>query len=214
MKTKNLLPLSGIAFVILVAASVAASLATGIPDGRASPAEIAAYYDEHGWLQFAVSFVFAASVPFLVLFAISIAAARPAAAERPLVWERLLLGGSVVSGAVILVISLVNLALVDGAWNDASPVALETLNMLIGSVWVAHNAAFGVMMLGAAGTLLAQPRLNALGWTALVLGIALFIPVADFFALLLMGGWVIAAAVGLSRRPERHQVAQAAPSVS
>jgi hypothetical protein len=39
-----------------------------------------------------------------------------------------------------------------------------------------------------------------LGWAALPLGIALFVPIADFFALLLTGAWLVIAGVVLSQR--------------
>lgn len=52
------------------------------------------------------------------------------------------------------------------------------------------------MMLGAAGSLLGTARgYRWLGWAALVLGIALFIPFADFFALLLTLIWIIVTSV-------------------
>jgi hypothetical protein len=214
METKNVLPLTGIAFVALIVAMVALSIGTGIPDSRASAAEVASYYDEHGVLQFLGSFVLAAAVPFLVLFALGVAAARRAEDGRT-VWEWMLVGGSVMTGAVLLVLAMTNLALVDAAGNDASAGALEALNALSGSVWVAHNAGLGVMMVGAAGTFLAKPRIGWLGWSALAIGIALFIPFADFFALLLTAPWLIAAGVALSRRAEpRHRIAEPATSLS
>ena len=50
------------------------------------------------------------------------------------------------------------------------------------------------MMLGAAGSLIPRGS-RALGWSALVLGIALFIPFADFVALLLTGIWIIVTSI-------------------
>jgi lysophospholipase L1-like esterase len=63
---------------------------------------------------------------------------------------------------------------------------------------IVATAGLGVMMLGAAGTLLAR-GLRRLAWPALVLGIALFLPVADFFAFLLTGVWIIVVGITLSR---------------
>jgi hypothetical protein len=57
------------------------------------------------------------------------------------------------------------------------------------------------MTLAAAGSLL--PHAGAyrrLGWAALVLGIALFIPFADFVALLLTGVWIVVTSVRLFRQ--------------
>ena len=56
------------------------------------------------------------------------------------------------------------------------------------------------MLLGAAGLLLTETRLPTwLGWVALLLGIALFIPFADFFALVIALLWIIVASVLLYR---------------
>jgi len=56
-----------------------------------------------------------------------------------------------------------------------------------------------VMMVGAAGAILAGADSRWLGWTALVLGIAIFIPVVDFFALLGTLLWIAVASIALSR---------------
>lgn len=64
--------------------------------------------------------------------------------------------------------------------------------------WVAFNAALGVMMLGAAGCMIPS-GVRFMGWSALVLGIALFIPFADFFALVLTLVWIIVESVLLYR---------------
>jgi hypothetical protein len=111
-----------------------------------------------------------------------------------------MIAGSVLTGAAILVTAAVHFALTDGATNNVSPDALQALALVDGNTWVAFNPGLGVMMLGAAGALI--PRLGAyrwLGWVALVLGIALFIPVADFFALLLTLVWILVVSVMLFR---------------
>jgi hypothetical protein len=78
----------------------------------------------------------------------------------------------------------------------------------ISTTWVAFNAAFGVIMLGAAGSLLADGRgYRWLGWVALLLGIALFIPYADFIALLLTLIWIIVTSVLLFRARLVYRVA-------
>lgn len=211
METNKLLPLSGIAFVALVILAIPV-LGWGTPASTTAPAEVVAYYQEHNAEQFAASIVIAASVPFLVLFALGLAAAR--STESRSTWQRMLVGGSFVTGAVLLVIAMTNFALADGADNGASPDAVQALNLIIGNAWVALNAGLGVLMVGAAGTFLTRPRSGWIGWTALVLGIALFIPIADFFALLLTGPWMIATGIAVSRRPEQRHVAHAAPSLT
>ena len=205
METRKLLPLSGIVFVALVVIPIVLSNVKGIPGSTAPAAEVASYYDEHQVMEFITSCAIAAAVPFLVLFAIGVAASGASWDERAGVWERMLVGGSILLGAALLVIATVNLALVDGGNNGASPVALEALNLFNGSVWIAFNPGLGVLMLGAAGTFLSRPRTHRwLGWTALPLGVALFVPFVNFVALLLSVLWIVAAGIALSRRPDQQ----------
>jgi hypothetical protein len=73
---------------------------------------------------------------------------------------------------------------------------------------MAFNPAFGVLMLGAAGVLISARTLPWLGWVALVVGIAAFVPFADFFALLATLLWIAATSVILTRRAAAPQRAQ------
>jgi len=76
------------------------------------------------------------------------------------------------------------------------------------------NPALGVMMLGAAGTLLSRSAGRRwLGWVALFLGIALFIPFADFVALLATGAWIIVTSV-LELRSGRQVELAPAPGMA
>jgi hypothetical protein len=119
--------------------------------------------------------------------------------HRP-VWERVVLAGSAITASATVVAALIHFALSDGADQNVSPVALQALNVLDGNVWLPFNSGLGVMMLGAAGLLLTEtPLPRWLGWIALVLGIALFIPYADFFALVITLLWIIVASVMLYR---------------
>jgi predicted permease len=74
---------------------------------------------------------------------------------------------------------------------------------------VAFNSGLGVMMLGAGWAVVAGARLlpRWLGWIAVVLGALLFIPFADFIALLLTLIWIIVASIMLWRTHERSVVA-------
>ena len=84
--------------------------------------------------------------------------------------------------------------------SGVSTGALPSLAALDQHSWVAFNSGRGVMMLGAAGTLLASKAHPLLGWIALDTGIALFIPFADFVGLIVSGLWIITTSVQLSRR--------------
>jgi len=198
MDARRWLPLSGLVFVILVLVAVI-GLGGDTPETKAPGAEVVAFYNDEDWRQGIAAFVWAASIPFLVFFAVSVATAVRSADVRE-VWQRVLIGGSVLTGATLALLSAVHFALTDGATNDASPAALQALNLVDGNGWVAFNAGLGVMMLGAAGCLISHPRsYRWLGRIALVLGIALFIPFADFFALILTLVWIIVVSVMLFR---------------
>jgi hypothetical protein len=124
------------------------------------------------------------------------------------VWDRVLVVGSGIAAALILVTALVHFALADGGDNRVSPEAIQAVNLIDGNMWVGFNAALGVMMLGAAGCLLPHARTYRwLGWAALVLGVALFIPFADFIALVVTLVWIVVTSVMLFR--ERSEVGSA-----
>ena len=204
MVSSRWLPLSGIVFVLLLLVAIV-GISGDTPDTDAPAAEIASFYDEEEVRQGLAAFVLPASVPFLLLFAASLAGMARAADVAPRdIWRRLLLGGSYILGAVIMAMALIHFALADGG-NDVDPAALQALNLLDGSFWVPANAALGVMMLGAGGWLLGRARnYNVLGWAALVLGVGLFIPFVDFIALLVSLIWILVASVLLYRDPPRE----------
>jgi len=199
MDVRRLLPLSGLVFVVL--ALLAVVVLGGDTPGSTDPgSEVLSFYDDET-RQAIGALVLAASVPFLVFFAVSLAnAVAPADPQRWPLWERVLVTGSGVAAAVLLVTACIHFALADGGDNGVSPEAMQALNLLDGNTWVAFNGGLGVMMLGAAGSLLPGARnYRWLGWVALVLGVALFIPYADFIALLLTLVWIIVSSVMLFR---------------
>lgn len=199
MDGKRFLPLCGVAAVVLVVVAVA-GLGGSTPGNDASAASVAAYYSAHQTSGLVAAFLLAASAPLFVLFGASVATLGTTAQSRQPIWERVLVAGSALAAAAFLVAALLTFALADVPDKLAGS-AVQTLNVLSNDVWIAFNSGLGVMMLGAAGSSLAQSRLPRwLGWVALGLGIALFIPFLDFFALLLSAVWILVAAITLARR--------------
>lgn len=190
MDTKRLVPLSGIAFVALTMLSLFVGGDT--PTSGTSAEEVARYYDENFTRQLASTFVLAAAAPFVVLFGVSLAAASSSG------WGHVARAGAILAAAAVLVSACVRMALVDGGDQGISPTALQALNALDGNTWIVMTSALGVLMIGAAGLLVsAGPRW--LGWTALVLAPALFVPVADFVAMLVTAVWIVVTSLVLSR---------------
>jgi hypothetical protein len=198
MKRNRLFELSGIAFVGLVLVAIV-GVSGGTPGTGASGDELATFYNDNDVRQFIGTFVLAAATPFAVLFGIALAARGKRPDGGLSGWGYVLLSGSVLVAGSVLLTAFVHFALASGGDEEISPTALEALNSLDGNTWVAFNTAFGVMMVGAAGVLIQEGARVWLGRIALVLGIAAFIPFADFFALLGTLLWFIAASIVLAR---------------
>jgi hypothetical protein len=209
MNLRKLMPLSGLVFIALLAAAFI--LGSSTPDPHASAQSVASFYDAHSAREIAASFALAAALPFFVLFAVAlIARSWPARADGAPVWHIVLAVGSAVTGAAVLLGATAHFALADGA-GHVSGTALQALNLIDGDIWMAFNPALGLTMLGAAGVLIAGTvDHHRLGWCAIVLGIALFIPFVDFFALLATGVWIVTASVVISRQPTAVQPAATA----
>ena len=197
MDARRWLPLSGTVFVIVALVAVI-GLAGDVPESTAPGAEVASFYDDEQMRQVIGAFLWVASIPFLVFFAVAVAAVGRSAEARTM-WGYVVVGGSILLGAILALLGAVQFALTDGATNDVSPASLVALNLILGNGWVAFNGALGVMMFGAAGCLLSGLRYRWLGWAALVLGVALFIPFADFIGLILTLIWIVVASVLLFR---------------
>ena len=117
--------------------------------------------------------------------------------------------GSAVAGVGFLIAALFHIALTQTAnVSGVSTGALQSLAALDEHSWVAFNSGLGVMMLGAAGTLLASRTHRVLGWIALVAGIALFVPFADFVGLIVSGLWIITTSVQLYRSQPAESLAR------
>jgi hypothetical protein len=198
---RRLLPLSGVVFVALVVISFA-GLGGDTPGAEDSPAAITAFYDSPQWRNIVAALFIAAAAPFLVIFGVSLASALwPADGGRRPLWQVGLVAGSAVAGAAWLVTAFIHFAVVDAANQDGMTAgAVQSLNVLDADSWIIFNSGMGVLMLAAAGALLVRRVHPVLAWIALVDGIALFIPYADFFGLIVSGLWVIAMSVTLARR--------------
>jgi hypothetical protein len=198
MHANRLFPLSGIAFIVLVVGAIA-GIGGSTPGTDASAAELASFYGDDGIRQGMGTFVLAASVPFLVFFGIGLATALACTTGGLTAWGYVLIAGTILVAGSVLLASVAHFALAAGGDEEIAPGALQALNSLDGNTWIAFNSAFGVMMLGAAGVLISARVLAWLGWTALVLGIAAFIPFADFFALLATLIWIVVMSIVLAR---------------
>jgi hypothetical protein len=199
-ETGRWLALSGAAFVVAAVAAIVV-LGGDTPDGDASAAKVSVFYQAHQNRQNLAAFVLAAAVPLLVFFGITLTSAVwPARGARRPIWPGVLAAGSVLAAGAFALSAFIHFALADSADNVTATVA-QGLNALDADTWIAFNSCLGVLMLGAAGSLIPSTGgYRVLGWIALPLGIALLIPFADFFGLLLTAIWLIVTSVMLFRR--------------
>ena len=194
------LALGGVAFVVLTIVAVV-GLGGNTPSPGDTASKIQSYYTDRKAREFIAVFVLAASVPLFLFYAATLANIVANDGRRS-IWEITFLIGSGMVAIAWVISAYIHFALVDGVDQKTSAGALEALTVLDGDNWVLFNSALGVFMLGAAGTLLTSAvsaGYRRLGWIAIILGIALFIPFADFFALLLSGIWIITSSIMLAR---------------
>jgi hypothetical protein len=200
LRIRALLPLSGIAFVVLTVIGLVVTGSTPAPDAPAD--EVVSFYrDDENRARTGIWF-FAFAMPFLPLFASSLARLqRPEGQDSRVVWRLLLLLGAAIMSATLGVAITTQLALADSSTEtQIAPEVMQALNVIAGYVVYALLPATGTMMLGAAGWLLGRERVHGwLGWAALVLGIGLFVPFIGFLALILSAVWMIVASVTLFR---------------
>jgi hypothetical protein len=197
----RLLPLGGVVFVLLVVIAFA-GFNGDTPGVEDSAATINSFYDSHHVREILAALLVAAAAPFLVVFGTSLASAlwSSEGGRRPF-WQAVLVAGSALAGACWLLAAVIHFTLADAANHKGMGAgALQALNALDADTWIAFNGGMGVLMLGAGGSLLARKVHPVLGWVAIVVGILLFVPYADFFALIMSGLWIIVTSVLMFRK--------------
>jgi hypothetical protein len=199
MTGARLFPLSGIAFVALLVAGLLVSGET--PASGASADEVASFYGDDLTRQYVSTFFLAAAAPFAVLFGVGLVSGTRSG------WADVVRAGAILVGAAVLLGASVRVAVVDGGDNNISETALQALNALDGNTWIAMTSAVGVLLLGSAGAMLSTGSQRVLGWSALVLGVALFLPFVDFLAIIPSALWVVVASVVIARGRESGEAA-------
>lgn len=199
MRIRALPPLSGIAFVVLAVIGLFVAGSSPSPDAPAD--EVVSFYSDNENRARAGIWFFAFAMPFLPLFASSLAGLqRPEGQDSRVVWRRLLLAGAAIMSAMLGVAITTQLALADSTKPEIAPEVMQALNVIASYVVYALLPATGTMMLGAAGWLLGRERVQGwLGWAALILGIGLFVPFIGVLALILSLVWIIVASITLFR---------------
>jgi hypothetical protein len=196
MQARQLLTLSGLAAVILIAAGFGVS--GDAPSSGDSAASIKAFYVDHSTGQQLGGFILMIAAPFLIIFA---AALRSTLVDsipgmRSL-WGNVLFAGATIASAGFLLAAVLQLTLANSPKDLGGP-AVQALNALSSETWPAFTAGIGVMLLGAAGGMIPLATgLRWLGWAALVLGVVIFTPLG-FVGFAGSGLWIVLASVALT----------------
>src|SRR5262245_9675711 len=113
MKSERLAPLSGIAFVVLVAVAFI-GVGGNTPDVNDSPAKITSYWTDHHDKQVFAAILVAFGAIFLAIFTASLRDRMRGAAGEAALWRNLILIGGSASVAGFLAAVGFHVALADG----------------------------------------------------------------------------------------------------
>jgi hypothetical protein len=203
MKSPRFAPLTGAVFVVLLIIGFI-PLGGNTPDTDASASKIISFYNDHQTKEIVAIIVVALAALFLALFAVAIRDYLRDTGGGDF-WPTLALVGGAIGVAGLFVAGGMHFALIDGANlshnRTLSPDAMVALNALDNDNFVAFSVPLGILMFGAAGSVLkggaALPKW--LAWVGLVLGICFFTPVG-FVAFGLTGIWIIVASILMYQR--------------
>jgi hypothetical protein len=185
--------------VVTLTAFVVFGHPSSSPKIGSSSARISAFYLAHHGDEEIAAGLLAVVAALLAVFVTSCRAIMPPTNRT---WSALFAAGGLIGSASFLLAGAVHLALAKGASHHLNPSALQALNALDINTSLGFTAGIGIMLLGAAGTLVPSTRaLRVAGWVAVPLaiinltpaGVALF-PVTTI--------WIVATGILLSRRSD------------
>jgi hypothetical protein len=197
MSSRQLLPLSGVAAVLLIVVSF---IVVGeSPDLDASPDELLSYYtDNDSSLQWGAALL-ALGAFFFMLFSTTVASLLRRDPARGAVAANFSFAGGIVFavGATIFA----GLAFTAGdAVDDVGPATLQTLHVLEMDMFFTVAIGTAAFLLGSGiGALKAGALPSWLAWAAIVIGVVALTP-AGFFGFLALGIWTLIVSVMLSMR--------------
>ena len=170
--------LAGVAGLVFVAATLFALGAAGSTPTAGDPAEvIRAFYKDH----FAIEAVSAFALPVCAMLFAFFAGTLGSLVgdDRRSQWRMVFIAGTAAVAIGWIVLGFARMLLVDAVDQALGDAVLQVLVLLDADNWIVTNPALGIFMLGTAGLTLTGSvpvAYRRLGWAALVLGIALFVP--------------------------------------
>jgi hypothetical protein len=204
MTGKQLLPLSGVAAVVLIV--VSAIVVGETPETDAPMREVVSYYGDHDSdLQLGAGLLSLGSF-FFVVFGAAIASLVRGAREPGAASAYVTMAGATTFAIGATILAGIAFTVGD-SFDDIGPGTLQTLHVLESDMFFPLALGTAVFMLGAGvGTLRTDVLPTWLSWAAIVIGVVALSPIG-FFGFLALGIWTLIASIMLAMRAGSEQSA-------
>jgi hypothetical protein len=202
MNAKQLVPLSGVAAVVLIIAAFAVGGET--PEADASLSEVVSYYSDHDTdLQIGAALL-ALGAFFFLVFSTTVAGVLRRAQGESGGSSALSFAGGIVFAVGATIFAGLGFTAADVV-GDVDPTAIQTLNALGADMFFTVAVGTGAFLIGAGiATLKTGALPRWLGWAAVVIGVVAITP-AGFFGFIALGIWTLVASVILSMQGKAAQ---------
>jgi hypothetical protein len=197
MNAKKLLPLSGVAAVLLI--FVAFAVGGETPEADDSVGSIVAFYEDNDTDLQIASGILAIGGFFFLLFSATLADLFRRARPDRRVAANLSLAGGILFAVGTTIFSGIEFAAAEYA-DDIDPSGIQTLSALSNDMFFTLAVGVGAFLLGAGVAALKGELLPGwLAWAAIVIGVVAMTP-AGFLGFLALGVWTLIVSVMLAMR--------------
>jgi hypothetical protein len=208
MSAKQLLPLSGVAAVLLI---IAAFIVGGeTPEADDTLAKIVSYYHDNDTdLQIAAALL-ALGGFFFLLFSVTLTDLFRRAIPERRVAPTLCLGGGIIFAVGVTIFSGLEFTAAEFV-DDLAPTSVQTLNALSSDMFFTLAVGVAAFLLGAGvASLKASLLPKWLAWAGIVIGVVAITPIG-FFAFLALGIWTLIVSVMLAMHAGSSEAAPPPP---